>query len=389
VEDKTVSLTEQIYAELMDGLKTGSLDWTAFTAKHRASKGPLYNAVGQFIRDMEPKVRELAAVQAKLGDAGLKLDEAGLTLDELDRRIKEAESGLAPLEETKNALNEGIETLETKLAEKNNLLEHAGELEKLSFDIERLRQLREALTEIGAKSGLKGKEAVAKFFDDLKDYEGVLGAELQLKGLQTQIETKTLEAGNWQAKGETLRRKHDDLKEDIAAVRYLRTRNIKVGQLVVWQRTLNQFETVEQFEGSLARYGDMTKLLNVRKEELAAYQLRLTKAQSQAETLEKERARIEARIDALKVAGVKQLEAMTEATEKQLRAVAASEIKEAQDVAQKIRSEFATFLTQLDSLSEKAVHLGEEIERSKQELQKYERVKDALESHAVAAETEK
>ena len=389
MEDKTVSLTEQIYAELMDGLKTGSLDWTAFTAKHRASKGPLYNAVGQFIRDMEPKVRELAAVQAKLGDAGLKLDEAGLTLDELDRRIKEAESGLAPLEETKNALNEGIETLETKLAEKNNLLEHAGELEKLSFDIERLRQLREALTEIGAKSGLKGKEAVSRFFDDLKDYEGVLGAELQLKGLQTQIETKTLEAGNWQAKGETLRRKHDDLKEDIAAVRYLRTRNIKVGQLVVWQRILNQFETVEQFEGSLARYGDMTKLLNVRKEELAAYQLRLTKAQSQAETLEKERARIEARIDALKVAGVKQLEAMTEATEKQLKAVAASEIKEAQDVAQKIRSEFATFLTQLDSLSEKAVHLGEEIERSKQELQKYERVKDALESHAVAAETEK
>ncbi len=389
MEDKTLSLTEQIYAELMDGLKTGSLDWTAFTAKHRASKGPLYNAVGQFIRDMEPKVRELAAVQAKLGDAGLKLDEAGLTLDELDRRIKEAESGLAPLEETKNALNEGIETLETKLAEKNNLLEHAGELEKLSFDIERLRQLREALTEIGAKSGLKGKEAVAKFFDDLKDYEGVLGAELQLKGLQTQIETKTLEAGNWQAKGETLRRKHDDLKEDIAAVRYLRTRNIKVGQLVVWQRTLNQFETVEQFEGSLARYGDMTKLLNVRKEELAAYQLRLTKAQSQAETLEKERARIEARIDALKVAGVKQLEAMTEATEKQLRAVAASEIKEAQDVAQKIRSEFATFLTQLDSLSEKAVHLGEEIERSKQELQKYERVKDALESHAVASGVEK
>jgi len=132
-------------------------------------------------------------------------------------------------------------------------------------------------------------------------------------------------------------------------VRYLRTRNIKVGQLVVWQRTLNQFETVEQFEESLARYRDMTKLLNVRKEELAACQLRLTKAQSQAEILEKERARMEARIDALKVAGVKELEAMAEATERQLKAVAASEIKEAQDVARETRSEFATFLTQLDS----------------------------------------
>jgi len=117
--------------------------------------------------------------------------------------------------------------------------------------------------------------------------------------------------------------------------------------------------------------------------------LRLTKAQSQAEILEKERARIEARIDALKVAGVKQLEAMTGATAKQLKAVAASEIKEAQDVAREIRSEFATFLTQLDRLSEKAVHLGEELERSKQELQRYEGVKGVLESHAVTTEAEK
>ena len=46
---------------------------------------------------------------------------------------------------------------------------------------------------------------------------------------------------------------------------------------------------------------------------------------------------------------------MTEANQKQLKVVAASEIKEAQDVAREIRSEFATFLTQLDRLSEKAV----------------------------------
>lgn len=66
--------------------------------------------------------------------------------------------------------------------------------------------------------------------------------------------------------------------------------------------------------------------------------------------------------------------------------MAASEIKEAQDVAREIRGEFATFLTQLDKLSEKAVHLGEEIERSKQKLEKYEGVKAALESHAITAE---
>ena len=54
-----------------------------------------------------------------------------------------------------------------------------------------------------------------------------------------------------------------------------------------------------------------------------------------------------------------------------------------------MRTEFANYLGQLDKLLEKAVHLGQEIERSKQELQRYEGVKNTLESHAVAMEEEK
>jgi DNA repair exonuclease SbcCD ATPase subunit len=381
VEDKTLSLTDQIYQELVDGLKTEQ-DYTHLRAKYDASKGPFYNALGRLFRDMWPKVQEFNEVQGKL-------DAAGLKSDQLDKQIKEAESSLAPLEERKSALNEQIETLETKLAEKSEAIKHVGELEKLGFNIERLRQLREALTEIGAKHGLKDKEAVSKFFSDLKDYEAVLGAESLLKGLQTQIETKKLEAENWQAKEEALKRKHDDLKEAIGAVYALRAKGVKASQIPVWQRILDQFGTVEQFEGYLTQYGDITKLLNARKEEAESYELRLTKAKSEVETLEKERAKIEGAIDALKVAGVKELKAMTEATEKQLKAVAASEIKEAQAVGQEVRKEFANYVVQLDKLSEKAVHLGQELERSKQELQKYEGVKNILESHAVAMEEAK
>ncbi len=388
VENKTMSLTDEIYQALVDGLKTG-LDYTHLQAKYGASKGPFYNAFGRFSRDMEPKVRELGAVQAKLDAAGLKLDQAGLTLDSLDQRIKEAEGSLAPLEDRRKVLNEEIETLEAKLAEKRELIEHAGELEKRGFNIERLRQLREALTEIGAKTGFKGKEAVSKFFDDLKDYGAVLEAELQLKGLQTQIETKKLEAGNWQAKEETLRRKHDDRTEAIDATQALLKRGVKAEQIVSWNKIVSMLGGAEELEKELGDYKTIRELLNAKKEEVAAWQLRLTKVQSQAEILEKERARIEARIDALKVAGVKQLEAMAQTAEKQLKAVATSEIKEAQDVARGIRSEFATFLTQLDRLSEKAIHLGEEIEKSKRELQKYEGVKNTLESHAAAMEAEK
>ena len=181
MESKTLSLTDEIYTELVAGLKTG-LDWTRFLAQHGASKGPLYNAIGRFFNDMEPKARALGEVQASL-------DQAGLRLEQLGQEIKEAEGKIAPLEERRNVLNEETETLEAKLAEKNELLEHAGELEKYGFDTERLRQLQETLVEIGAKYGLKGKEAVSKFFRALKDYEGILGAESQLKGLQDQIET--------------------------------------------------------------------------------------------------------------------------------------------------------------------------------------------------------
>jgi len=380
-----MSLTDEIYLELCDGLEKG-LDWQEFLAKHSASKGPLYSAIGRLFTEVEPKIVALNEEKSRVQS---ELDQAGLTLDSLDRKIKEAESNFASLEDRKNVLNEQVETLETKLAEKSELAKHLAQLEKLGFDNERLKQLQEALKEIGMRHGLKGKEAVGKFFDALKDYEAVLGAELQLKGLQTQIETKKLEAENWQAKEEALRRKHDDLKEALGAVHALRTRGIKISQIITWHQILNRFQTVEQFDQSLAQYGDITKLLNARKEETESYELRLAKAQSQVETLEKERAKIEGAIDALKVAGVKELKAMTEAVGKQLKVVAASEIRETQAVGQEVRSEFSNFFAQLDALVKKVFEIGQEFERIKAELQKYEGVTNALESHAGATEAAK
>ena len=211
MESKTVSLTDEIYGGLVDGLKTG-LDWTQFLAQHGASKGPLYNAIGRFFNDMEPKARALGEIQAQL-------DEGGLKLNQLGQEIKEAEGNVAQLESKGNTLSEQIETLETKLAEKSDLLEHAGELEKLDFDTERLRRLQETLVEIGAKYGLKGKEAVSKFFHALKDYEGVLGAESQLKGLQTQVETRRQELDKADKKLEKAQKDTADLRKTLATYR--------------------------------------------------------------------------------------------------------------------------------------------------------------------------
>ena len=53
-----MSHTEEIYRELLDGLKKG-LDWQQFLTKHSSSKGPLYNAIGQFLTEVGTKIEDL------------------------------------------------------------------------------------------------------------------------------------------------------------------------------------------------------------------------------------------------------------------------------------------------------------------------------------------
>jgi len=379
-----MSLTDEIYRELLDGLEN-NLDWQQFLAKHSASKGPLYNAIGRFFTEVGPKI---AALNEEGNRVQSELDQAGLTLDSLDQKIKEAESNITSLEDRENVLNGQVETLETELAKKSELAKYLAELERLGFNIERLNLLRDTLRQTGEKHGLNSKETVSKFFDDLKDYDLVLEAEVQLKGLQTQIETKKLEAENWRAKEEALRREYYNLKEAIEVVHTFFNRGIKLKQIIAWHQILTRFQTVEQFDQCLAQYGNITEVLKARKEEAENCELRLVKAQSQVETLEKERVKIEGAIDALKIAGVKEQKAMTEETTKQMKALAATEIREIRAVGQEVRTEFSNFLAQLDALVKKVFEIGEEFERIRQELQKYEGVKTALESHAAASEAE-
>ncbi|MBA7564528.1 Chromosome partition protein Smc [subsurface metagenome] len=379
-----MSLTDEIYRELSDGLEN-NLDWQQFLAKHSASKGPLYNAIGLFFTEVGPKI---AALKEEGSQVQSELDQAGLTLDQLYQQIKETEASLAPLEEEKNALNEGIETLEVKLAEKSELIKHAEELGKLGFNSERLRQLRETLADIGAKSGFKGREAVSKFFTELKNYDTKTGFEREIQRLGTIVATKKLEAAKWQAETDSLSRRHKDLSEAIAAVQSLIKHGVKVEHIVSWNGIVSKLGGSEELEKELGNYKTIRDLLNVRKEETKGYELRLTKAQSQVETLEKEKNTIGGAIDALKVAGVKELKVMTEEVTKQLKTLANREINEIRGVGQEVRKEFSGLFTRFDTLAEKVFEVGQEYENTRQELRKYEGLKDVLESHAAASEAE-
>jgi len=377
VENKTISLTDEIYAELVDGLKTG-LDWTAFIAKHSASKGPLYNAIGRFIHDMEPKVRELSEVQAKLDDAGLKLGSLDQRIKETDKSVQTKNQDLALLEEQENTLKKQTKVLESNLEQKSAPLKRLQELEKLGFGEEKLKALRATLAEIGTKRGLKRDDAVNTFFAELKDYDAKTGFEQEIHRLETIVRTKTLEAEKWQAEADSLSRRHKDLTEAIAAVQNLGRQGVKAEQVVYWNGIASKVGGPEELQNKLEQYKSMSELLNARKEEAEDYGLRLTKAQSQLETLEKERAKIEAAIDALKAAGVKELKAMSEATEKQVKAVAASEIREAQVVGQEVRKGLNDLFAQVDALGEKAIEVGRTVGSVQEQLKKDTIARDLL-----------
>ena len=70
-----MSLTDEIYLELLDGLEKG-LDWQQFLAKHGGSKGPLYNALRRVIAEGEAKIAALSEKRMKLQE---EVNQAGLS----------------------------------------------------------------------------------------------------------------------------------------------------------------------------------------------------------------------------------------------------------------------------------------------------------------------
>jgi len=158
----------------------------------------------------------------------------------------------------------------------------------------------------------------------------------------------------------------------------VKKQGVKAEQIVSWNGIVSKLGGPEELQDKLGQYKLMSELLNARGEEAEAYGLRLTKAQSQLETLEKEKAKIEAAIDALKVAGVKELKAMSEATEKKVKVVAASEIREARVVGQEVRKGLDDLLAQLDVLGEKAIEVGRTVGSVQEQLKKDTLARDIL-----------
>jgi len=372
-----MSLTDDIYYELMDALERG-LDCTEIMARYGGSKGPAYNALGRAIRDASSQITALAEkrkqIQKGVGDAEQKRES-------VRHELEEAQSNLSSLAGKKDAMEKQLKDLETKVSEKTEMLAELHEVKRLGFDGDNLRQLRDALIETGAKCGLRGKEAVSRFFDYLRDYGTVIQAESELEALLRQVEAKRLEAEEWQAKEEALRRKHDDLTDAISAIRTLRSKGIKRGQIIAWDRVLRWFDTPEEFEQSLTQYGDMAALLKAKKEEADACESSLAQIQGQVEALQREKAKTEAGIEAVQATAVKAVRETGQIVQKQVVDEFAAITRELRAVGKEFTNQLANHSAQLDTLEGKLLQMGQRYEQFKTKVEEYERLKEALESH--------
>jgi chromosome segregation ATPase len=344
-----MTLTEQIYDELMNGLYKG-VDWEEFLGKYGASKGPLYNAIGRVIQNVGAQVKALGEDKRKAQE---EVNQSGLMLDSLNQNIKEAKSilqaktdELSVAEEKRSSLEGQIERLKRELDEKNEFIKQVGEIEKFGFDIEKLRELKDALTEIGAKRGLKGKEAVGKFFDDLKDYDARTSFEIEIQRLETIIATRKLEAENWQAEAERMERQSRHLKEAIDAIQALVKRGIRPKQIVCWNNVLTSSGGVEKLEDSLQRYGSIEKLLDAKKIEGKRLDTKVAELSGKLNELKEQKAEIEGSIKVLRASTIAEIErvaqtgletlrtqkAEMEGSIKTLKASALNEMKEVSQV---------------------------------------------------------
>lgn len=406
VENDTLSLTDEIYSELVTGLKTGDLNWTRFLAKYSASKGLLYDAIGRFFKDMEPKVRALNEAQARLGEAKLQLKSLGQKIKEAEKLVKQKDQDVAKVEEKQDVLQQRLEQLESAVEQKGEVLESLQELEKLGFRKERLEALHTKLLDIGTKRGLKPEEVADAFFAELKHYDSVVGLDQEVQRLEAVVEEKRAEAEQWSVKAEVCEAKHKELRETISAIQLLSKRGVKPKQIVSWNSVLNRVGGVEELEKCLDDCKSVQGLIAGKEKEQEQLDAKLVEARAAVKTLTEQRAELEASIKALRVSAVKEIEKVSQVgiervsgvaqagsgSIEQVGRTASAELKEARSLIDEVAAgsidsinqvgrtalaQLKEALSIVDQVCARALEVGEVVDQAGEKLAKSKKITEA------------
>jgi len=310
-----MTLTDEIYHELMDGLRSG-VDYEQIRLKWEGSKGPFYNALQ----------RVFAYVAAELGkafsdqNAALqKSGEAQQRLALLEAEERKIETEVKAKTDEKELLGQQtgdagkqLQKVNGELAAKKGLLNRAAELEEKGFGPNQLQQLHETLVAIGTKRGAKPKQAVAEFFNDLQDYDAKTGFEQEVRRLDTVAETSRLEAKKWQAEERSLERAYKYKKKVIDAMGSLLNSGVKPEDIPVWGRSVQAAGGVEELSRDLARYKSVRESVAAWHKEIRRLEMLRAGLSAEVDGLEKRKAEMQGLLTALSKTGIDEIKAARE-----------------------------------------------------------------------------
>lgn len=310
-----MTLTDEIYQELMDGLRTG-MDYDKVRLKWEGSKGPFYNALQRVFADAAAELAkassDLNAALQKSGEAQQRLAVLEAKEKEIATEVKAKTDERESLEQLTGNARKNLQKVNSELAKKKGLLNQAGELQEMGFGLKRLRQLYVSLAAIGTKRGLKAKEAMAGFFSDLEDYDAKVGFEREIRRLDTIAETSRSEARRWQAENETLKRAYAEMRDAVNAMESLMKLGVKTEHILAWNKIVEVVGGVEQLNRDLGRYKSAKETLAAWDKEAQRLTLKRDELTGEVSQLEMHRAEIQGAITTLSKVGVDEIKATKE-----------------------------------------------------------------------------
>ena len=307
-----MTVTDVIYGELAEGLKT-SLDYDQIRLKWEKSKGPFYNALQMVFANAGAELVNLHTELKVLREKKVTEENKLATLKTEDKGVEtqiDAKKKVYQSWEQKASLAKGqAEKLDAELGAKAELLGQVRELQKMGFDKNHFRQLRDVLVEIGTKRGLKPKEAVDSFFTDLKDYDTKSGFANEVKRLTAIAATEKLEAKKWQAEKEDLVMKYRGVKEAVGAMESLLKQGLKPEQIVSWNKIVAAVGGIDELSKDLSQYKTLKEAMAVQNKAIQSVKLEKKQFEGEITSLREQKAGIEGAIETLSKQGTEKIAA--------------------------------------------------------------------------------
>jgi flagellar biosynthesis chaperone FliJ len=305
-----MTLTDMIYQELLDGLTTG-LDYDQIRQKHENSKGPFYNALQRVFSAVSTEIRNISSqirqLQSNLADSKSKLEAISNQHKEAETALRNKKQETQSWEKQVEGAKKQLSALDNELKTKAKLLDQLRELEKMGFDHEKLSYIHGKIMDIGTRRGLKPKDAIARFFEDLKDYDAMIGFQQELQRLESVAKTARLEADRWRAERENLEASHKERKQVINAVDFMLKQGVKPEQLVSWSKVLEKVGGIEHLESELKKYKSIKDIVNAESKNIENLGLCQQGLEGEVKALKEQKAEIEGAIKSLSECGTAEI----------------------------------------------------------------------------------